>query len=90
MSPMAVLELTYLHELGRINYDAQEIVANLSEELGVAVDDTPFAQVVERAQGCNWTRDPFDRVTVGQALAAGAHLITRDSAIRDNVDSAVW
>ncbi len=90
ISPMAVLELTYLYEVGRANEDGAAVLAGLRATLAVDLDPTPFAQVIERAHACSWTRDPFDRLIAAQALAAGAGLLTRDANVRQHVQSAVW
>lgn len=90
ISPMAVLELTFLHEIGRRRTDGPTVVASLRRDLGLDVDATPFAEIVQRAQGCDWTRDPFDRIIAAQALAAGASLLTKDATLREHVAIAVW
>jgi PIN domain nuclease of toxin-antitoxin system len=90
ISPMAVLELTYLHEIGRTNEDGPTVLTGLRNEIGLEVDATPFAEVVAHAHGCTWTRDPFDRIIAAQALVAGATLLTRDTTVRKHVARAVW
>ena len=90
ISPMAVLELTCLHEIGRTTEDGTAVLAGLRVAIGLAVDPTPFAEVVERAHGCTWTRDPFDRVIAAHAMAAGATLLTRDTSLREHVPGALW
>jgi len=48
-------------------------------------------QNIEKARTLNWTRDPFDRLITGEAMAVpDALLVTRDSVIRENFDRAVW
>src|SRR5690606_27064265 len=37
-----------------------------------------------------WTRDPFDRLIAGDALAAADRLVTKDEVIRASVELAVW
>jgi PIN domain nuclease of toxin-antitoxin system len=37
-----------------------------------------------------WTRDPFDRLIVANAMADGAPLITADETILANFRDAVW
>ncbi len=90
VSPIAVLELTYLKEVGRLTVDGPTIVASLQDQLGLRIDDTPFPAVVGEAHTQRWTRDPFDRLIVAQALVAGAALVTADSLMRENVPAAVW
>jgi PIN domain nuclease of toxin-antitoxin system len=89
-SPMVRLELHYLLEIGRITVSPTELLLELSETLSLRECDHPFAAVVEQAQTLTWTRDPFDRLIVAQAMAANAKLITHDENIRMNFPGAVW
>ena len=89
-SPMAVLELTYLHEVGRLRVDGATVLASLGDELGLTIDSTPFGDVVATAQGMTWTRDPFDRLIAAHAVAAGAILLTRDERLHARVPGATW
>lgn len=90
ISPMVVLELEFLREIGRLTPAASEMVMAAEAELGVTVCDIAFRRVIERARSQTFTRDPFDRVIVGHALAAGGQLLTRDETIRYNVVAAFW
>lgn len=90
VSPMALLELTYLNEVNRLRVDADTVFAGLRDQLGVRVDETPFAAVVEGAHEQSWTRDPFDRLIAAQSISAGASLVTADEAMRANVKTVVW
>lgn len=90
ISPMALLELQFLHEVGRTRPTAETIVSELSTTLGLRVAGASFADVARRAWSLSWTRDPFDRLIVATALVEGAPLVTRDEVIRANVPAAVW
>jgi PIN domain nuclease of toxin-antitoxin system len=89
-SPMAVLELEFLHEIRRINVAGREIVEDLASRIGLRVASTPFALITERAASLRWTRDPFDRVIVANAIADGARLLTKDKTILKHAEGAVW
>ncbi|MDP2432311.1 MAG: hypothetical protein Q8O33_09780 [Pseudomonadota bacterium] len=52
--------------------------------------DLPYGRVVDAAERIDWTRDPFDRLIVAQAMAADAALVTADHLIRDRFPGAVW
>lgn len=90
ISPMVMLELDYLHQLGRTNEPAKSVLSNLTREIGLRVCDKPFPLVAEAAGTLAWTRDPFDRVIVGQATLNNNILITKDSHILENYPHAVW
>jgi PIN domain nuclease of toxin-antitoxin system len=90
ISPAVKLELQYLFEIRRTAEPAKVVIEGLAREVGLKVCDLPYAEVVEVALDQSWTRDPFDRVIVSQAALRGASLVTRDRAIRDHFQHAVW
>lgn len=92
ISPMVRLELAYLQEVGRLRHAPAQILDELARALGLVVDDTPFVDVVAIAQTdrLHFTRDPFDRLIAGQALAADAALATKDERLRAHLPIAVW
>jgi PIN domain nuclease of toxin-antitoxin system len=90
VSPMAVLELQFWYEIRRTTVTGREIVEDLASRIGLRVASTPFALIVERAASLQWTRDPFDRVIVANAIADGARLLTKDRTILKYEDGAVW
>jgi PIN domain nuclease of toxin-antitoxin system len=89
-SPASVLELEMLHEIGRLKPTAAELVAMLAGDIGLRVCDLPFRTVVDHALAERWTRDPFDRMIVANAKAAGAPLVTRDERMRAHYSRALW
>lgn len=90
VSPMVELELTYLHEIGRLSAPAREILAELSPILELVMSTAPFDRAVRQASTLTWTRDPFDRLIAGNALADRADLLTADQTIRRHLPSARW
>ncbi len=84
------LELTYLHEIGRLKVSGAEIVGDLRERIGFTSSDVTTIASVEAAAPLSWTRDPFDRMSAADALASNCALITKDELIRSNLASAVW
>ncbi len=90
VSPATILELQMLREIGRLNVAPKSFIEALRESFEVEVCNHTFADVAEAACGLSWTRDPFDRFIVAQAIVAESPLVTRDSVIRDNCDLAVW
>lgn len=91
ISPMVVLEIGYLQEIGRVVLKPQEIAYKLSTELGVTVCNYPFPIIAEVAISETWTRDPFDRLIVAHARANGqAALITADELIAHHYARTIW
>ena len=90
VSPMVLLELDFLSEIGRISEGGSRIYENLHARIGLKVCPLEFSRVVEAASLQTWTRDPFDRVIVGHAAASGGELATRDEIIHRHYDRAVW
>lgn len=86
ISPMVMLELAFLHEIGRLKVRPETVLDNVS----VSVSRSSFTAVIETAMGLNFTRDPFDRIIVSNAITEGAVLISRDERIRDAYELAVW
>lgn len=90
VSPVVLLELQYLREIGRINAAPHAMIADLKQRLGLAVEDRSLESVTERALGLTWTRDVFDRLIVAQAALDNAELVTSDRLIRNHYPKAVW
>jgi PIN domain nuclease of toxin-antitoxin system len=91
LSPMVLLEVEYLYELGRCKLRSRDIISKLEHEIGLAVSDLPFADVVSAAAHEKWTRDPFDRMIVAQARTHGlASLISADEDIARHYPRTVW
>ena len=90
VSPMVQLELTYLHEVDRLRVGGADIIADLARRIGLQLSDAPLDALVETAAALTWTRDPFDRLIVADALVAGTALVTKDRAIHDQTAVALW
>ena len=90
ISPIVGLELQCLFETGRTGEPAVVVLQALSQETGLRVCDLPFADVIDMAQRQPWTRDPFDRIIVGQAALRKAPLATKDTTIRSHYRRATW
>lgn len=90
ISPIVELELTYLHEISRINCPALSILDSLRRGIGLETCKQPFAAVVGAALALDWTRDPFDRLIVAQAAYRTLPLLTADQNIREHYSAAIW
>ena len=90
MSPVVILELEYLYEIGKIKTDARRIFGKLEEIIGLKICNQDFIKVVEESLKQSWTRDPFDRLIVAQAAVTKSPLITKDEFIHKHYAHAVW
>ena len=91
ISPMVILELEFLREIGRISEGGEPIVNDLEMRINLRVCEIPFTSVVRQGLQEIWTRDPFDRLIVAQArLGNASNLLTKDRSIRQNCSFASW
>ncbi len=91
ISPMVMLELEYLFEIGRIVKSPLLLLNQLESQIGLRQRDHGFAAIIQTALFETWTRDPFDRVIVAHARTDGmSKLATSDEKIRENYPRSVW
>ena len=90
ISPMVLLELDYLHEVGRTTLGSESVFDYLHQQIDLQVCQKSFTDVVRSASQLSWTRDPFDRVITAQSAIERNRLITKDKIIRDHYEHAVW
>ena len=84
ISPIVLLELQYLFEIGKIIKPAKVVIEALVEDIGLEMAEDSFDGVVEQSLSEKWTRDPFDRIIVAQARKNTALLISKDRLILEN------
>jgi PIN domain nuclease of toxin-antitoxin system len=84
ISPIVLLELQYLFEIGKIIKPAKEVIEALVEDIGLKMAEDSFNEVVEQSLSETWTRDPFDRLIAAHARKNTALLISKDRLIREN------
>ena len=90
LSPMVMLELQYLFEIGRLTVPPGTIIGTIQRAARLRICDLPFEDVARAALRETWTRDPFDRVIVAQARLRDIPLITKDRMIREQYERATW
>ena len=90
ISPVVRLELQYLFEIQRTTDEANEIVFDLSDRIGLKICDKSFNTIVSGALDFSWTRDPFDRIIVANAAINNNILVTKDQNILENYEKAMW
>jgi PIN domain nuclease of toxin-antitoxin system len=84
ISPIVLLELQYLFEIGKTIKPAKEVIEALVEDIGLEMAEDSFAGVIEQSLSENWTRDPFDRIIVAHARKNTALLISKDRLILEH------
>lgn len=89
-SSIVLLEMELLHEIGRTRQTAAVIINTLESDIGLRICDLPFREVAMHAIKERWARDPFDRLIVANAKAAGAPLISKDERIRKHYKQTIW
>lgn len=90
VSPLVLLELQYLQEIGRLTVDPGLIFENLASSIGLKICELSMMRVVSEAMLQAWTRDPFDRMIVAAARARDASLISKDQHVLANYAKAFW
>lgn len=91
VSPMVLLELEYLFDLGRIKLRSREVQLKVGRELGVQTCELSFKNIAATAIDEGWTTDPFDRIIVAHAKANGfASLISADEQFAQHYARTVW
>jgi PIN domain nuclease of toxin-antitoxin system len=90
VSPLVELELQLLNEIGRIIAGPDTVLPALAREIGLQATTTEYRNVVTAARELKWTRDPFDRLIVADAMLSGARFVTRDRLIRRHCPVALW
>jgi PIN domain nuclease of toxin-antitoxin system len=90
VSPMVRLELQYLFEIKRCTPAAHVVLTELQSQIGLAICDLPFDDVIRKASEITWTRDPFDRLIVANASCRSLRLLTKDASIRRHTKLAFW
>ena len=90
VSPAVRLELSLLHQIGRLTVPAHEILDALRTSADLAVAESSFDRVAAVASGLDWTRDPFDRLIAAHAMADDLPLVTKDATLLLRCPVARW
>ncbi len=84
-SPVSLLEIQLLIEVGRIRLRAGAAVGDLVADDRWAIDDPSSADLFDRAIAIAWTRDPFDRLIVANAQLRGWRVATADGELLERL-----
>jgi len=79
-----------LFEIQRVTDEANEIVFDLSDRIGLKMCDKSFNTIVSSALDLFWTRDLFARIIVANATVNRNILVTKDQNILENYEKAMW
>ena len=91
ISPMVLLEMEYLLEIGRLKVSSRDLQIKLESEIGARVCALSFSTIAWMALEERWTRDAFDRIIIANAKANGlAQLISADQQIARHYPRTVW
>ncbi|MGE5344030.1 MAG: type II toxin-antitoxin system VapC family toxin [Candidatus Omnitrophota bacterium] len=90
ISPIVILELEYLFEIGKLKVDANSIIQYLKITIDLKIDEGSFHEIIDMALGENWTRDPFDRLITAHSKYRDAFLITKDEKISQYYSKTVF
>jgi PIN domain nuclease of toxin-antitoxin system len=90
ISPIVRLELQFLHETHRVADDADTIIADLANRIGLLIGSMDFHTTISRALELSWTRDPFDRIIVANASLDNSILVSKDQNILSHYPFARW
>ena len=90
ISPIVLLELQYLYEIGKAKVSSNKIMEILKRDIGLIICPKDFNAVIEESIKHIWTRDPFDRIITAQASLEKNKLPTRDRSILTHYKYAIW
>ncbi len=90
VSPIVILELQYLYEIKRVTKKTNDVIADLSNRIGLEICNKDFISIITKATNFKWTQDPFDRIIVSNAALGGDVLVTKDPAMLNNYKHAKW
>ena len=82
VSPISLLEIQYLAEIGRIEVRNPEFTEQLLNDPRFLVDEVPLLSLVRHALELSWTRDPFDRLLTAHSATRRIPFCTTDRLIR--------
>jgi PIN domain nuclease of toxin-antitoxin system len=82
VSPVSLIELQFLSEVGRIQLEHGGFVEALRSDPRFVIDEVPLMALVTHALPLTWTRDPFDRLLAAHSAARRSPLATLDRRMR--------
>jgi PIN domain nuclease of toxin-antitoxin system len=90
ISQISRLEMKFLNEIGRIKQKPDIIVDTLIDEIGLKFSNNSYERIISQAIHLDFTRDPFDRMIVADALISNSRLISKDVNIKKHYKNTIW
>ena len=88
VSPVSLLEIRFLIEAGKVRIAERDWEDGLSRDRRFRIDDCRIGDIVAGAADLGFTRDPFDRLIAGHAVARGYRLATADHLLLEHLPRA--
>lgn len=88
VSPVSLLEIRFLIEAGKVRIAEGDWEERLTRDRRFRIDNCRIGDIVAGASELGFTRDPFDRLIAGQALARGYRLATADDRLLEHLPRA--
>jgi PIN domain nuclease of toxin-antitoxin system len=85
MSPLSLLELKMLEEVGRARFLTRVPPEAFMSDPRWVWDDLGLQTLIASALDITFTRDPFDRLLAAHAMARGWRLATADSVLIEHL-----
>jgi PIN domain nuclease of toxin-antitoxin system len=85
LSPVSLLEIRFLVEVGRLELAPGRSVAEIADDDRWRLDSPSSARLFAAALDLDWTRDPFDRLLVAHARYRRWRLATGDGHLQERL-----
>lgn len=85
LSPVSLLEIRFLVEVGKLRLAPGRSVAEIANDSRWKLDSPSSARLFAAALELDWTRDPFDRLIVAHARYRRWRLATGDRVLQERL-----
>ena len=85
VSPVSLLEIRFLIEAGKVRIAESDWEERLTRDRRFRIDNCRIGDIVTGASELGFTRDPFDRLLAGHAIARGYRLATADDLLLEHL-----
>jgi PIN domain nuclease of toxin-antitoxin system len=88
VSPVSLLEIRFLVEARKVRIAERDWEKRIGQDRRFRIDDCRIGDIVTSASELGFTRDPFDRLIAGHAIARGYRLATADDLLLQHLPRA--